>query len=260
MTALDNGATPHLIHTKNGWIGYTSVQTEDTRIAFILYRNNETGSSEKALFFSQQLLYHIRNMSIFHLGLQDIAGVDRPGGAEILKRQFRVLDPVLEHLLGSGYEPPLLHSMQPVTSHLQRSERVRFLMQKVQKAFDVGHLALWLEDQIYFASASWHEIHEVDKTLLFVYKTLSKEGLIYDTPVYLTHTTLVEDAPAIGKIPYRYVVLKLSELFTLTLLSGPQLDVNELYEFIKTNVNKEMTNELTRRSTLQCALHLEMPF
>lgn len=34
----------------------------------------------------------------------------------------------------------------------------------------------------------------------------------------------------IGKIPYRFVIMQLSELFTLTLVSDPNLEINDLYQ------------------------------
>lgn len=64
-------------------------------------------------------------------------------------------------------------------------------------------------------------------------------------PVYLTHTSLVEGTESIGKDPYRYIILQLSELFTMTLLCGPTTDTNDLYKFLTsaTDIKEELSNK-----------------
>ena len=55
---------------------------------------------------------------------------------------------------------------------------------------------------------------------------------LYDFPVFLTHTSLVEDPENVGIDAYRYIIIHISPLFTLTLLCGPSVEVNEFYDSI----------------------------
>lgn len=59
---------------------------------------------------------------------------------------------------------------------------------------------------------------------------MHNDSIIHDIPIYLTHTCLIEDMNMIGKVPYRYVIMQLSDIFTLTLVSEPSLDINDLYD------------------------------
>ena len=52
---------------------------------------------------------------------------------------------------------------------------------------------------------------------------------MHDIPIYLTHTSLIDDMNMIGKVPYRYLIVQLSEFFTLTLLTDPSLEINDFY-------------------------------
>jgi hypothetical protein len=55
---------------------------------------------------------------------------------------------------------------------------------------------------------------------------------VTDTPIYLTHTSLTNDFSSIGTLPYRFVVLQLSESFSMSLLCDTSLDLTELYKVI----------------------------
>lgn len=116
-----------------------------------------------------------------------------------------------------------------MTSHQNRNGRILKLISKLKDQFGIEHIALWLNDKIYACSAGWYNIHDADKSLLLLYQLVNKDAIIHDIPVYLTHTSLVEDMSQIGKVPYRFVIMQLSEIFSLTLVSDPTLDINELY-------------------------------
>jgi hypothetical protein len=103
------------------------------------------------------------------------------------------------------------------------------LLQKIKESYGVEHISLWLQDKIYLCSPAWHSIHEADKVLLNLYRSVNNDSIINDIPVFLTHTSLVDDINMIGRVPYRYVIMHLSDLFTVTLVSDPSLEINDLY-------------------------------
>jgi len=53
---------------------------------------------------------------------------------------------------------------------------------------------------------------------------------VIETPIYLTHTSLTNDFTSIGILPHRFVVLQLSEAFSLSLICDPSLDLTELFK------------------------------
>lgn len=94
-----------------------------------------------------------------------------------------------------------------------------------------------------------------------IYERVKKKAIIYDIPVYLTHTSLVEDAEeaSFGQDPYRFIILKLSPIFTLTLLCGPSVDINSLYHYISKSVKKEAEKELSSPTMAEWAIYYDVP-
>ena len=73
-------------------------------------------------------------------------------------------------------------------------------------------------------------MHSTDQQVLCIIKTSKLqrafgEMQVFDTPVYLTHTSLVEDIRAIARVPFRFIVLPLPIGAHLTILADPTLDV-----------------------------------
>ena len=128
--------------------------------------------------------------------------------------------------------PEFMMSSLSVTNHLNRNKRVIKLLQSIRDQFKIEHMALWMNDKVYLCTKGWESIHEADKTLLYLYKLVHNDCMIYDMPLFFTHTSLLEDMSQIGKIPYRFVILHLSDKFTLTIVSDPQQDINLLNEVI----------------------------
>lgn len=54
-------------------------------------------------------------------------------------------------------------------------------------------MCLWLKDKVYLCTKGWNEIHEADKILLKIFKEANSDPIICDIPLYLTHTSLVEE-------------------------------------------------------------------
>lgn len=247
MTSTENSTTPLVIRTENGYISYTIIEVEDSRLNISLYGSTSTISTERCVESVSQLLYFIRNLLIFHMGAKDIEEI-KNGNFERIKRQLKVLDATLDYVLSEPEKPYILFNSINVTCHSTRSDRIRYLLQSIQKEFNIDHLALWLENKLYYCSSGWNDIHAVDKCLLYLYKRVKNKAIIYDVPIYLTHTSLVEDPETVGVDPYRYIILKLSPLFTLTLVCGPSVDVNELYSFIMTVGIRDIGSELNSQS------------
>jgi hypothetical protein len=102
---------------------------------------------------------------IFHIGAKDIEEI-KSGNYERLKRQFKVLDLTMDYVLSHPEQPYILLNAINVTCHSTRNDRIRFLLQSIQTKFEIGHLALWLENKLYYCSQGWNDIHSVDKCLL----------------------------------------------------------------------------------------------
>ena len=69
MTNLENGAIPGVIKTEDGFMSYTTI---DEKIHLMLFGKTEKMSSERVEKFAQSILYCIRNMLIFTIGVPDI--------------------------------------------------------------------------------------------------------------------------------------------------------------------------------------------
>ena len=195
---------------------------------------------------------------IFHCGAKDIEEI-KTGSFERLKRQLKVLDTIMDYILANPEKPYILFNAINVTCHSTRNDRIRYLLQSIQTEFQIDHLALWLENKLYYCSVGWNDIHSIDKCLLYLYKRVKDKAIIYDVPVYLTHTSLVEDPETVGIDPYRYIILRLSPIFTLTLVWGPSVDVTELYTFIMKTGIKDVGAELSSKNTADWAVYYEVP-
>lgn len=116
---------------------------------------------------------------------------------------------------------------------IDKSSKIAKFMADIRDNFKVEHLALSQRGAgLYLCTPAWQSIHEADRFLLDILRetTLRNEtAIISDTPVFLTHTSLVDDLQSIGRLPYRSVLLQLSDSFSLGLLSNPSLDINQLY-------------------------------
>lgn len=78
------------------------------------------------------------------------------------------------------------------------------------------------KEGIYLCTKSWQNIHEADRYLLNISheSIINDETLtISDQPIFLTHTSLVDDFSSIGKVSYRLIVIKVSEIFSVNLIS-----------------------------------------
>ena len=64
-------------------------------------------------------------------------------------------------------------------------------------------------------------MHTADKQLLGILaQTYAESDLIFsDIPVYLTHTSLVSELTAIGKVPFRYLIFNLPNSIQVGLIA-----------------------------------------
>ena len=66
-------------------------------------------TSEQALKYGEQVLYLLRNLLLAHVGSKDFSDLNR-NMYERLKRQIKVLDPLVKTIFGLG---PALLDMKP---------------------------------------------------------------------------------------------------------------------------------------------------
>lgn len=82
---------------------------------------------------------------------------------------------------------------------------------KVRDQFKIEHIALNLNKQgLYFCSKGWSAIHEADRYLIEIQRTAiitDQTSIISDVPIYLTHTSFVEDFSSIGYLSYRLIIV-----------------------------------------------------
>ena len=90
--------------------------------------------------------------------------------------------------------------------------------------------------------------------MLYLYKRINGQKDLCDIPVYLTHTSLVEDPETVGINAYRYIIFKLSDIFTLTLICGPDLEVEEVRKYADSKMVEWSDTNLT-----DCAVYYEVP-
>jgi len=194
------------------------------------------------------------------MGSKDIEEV-KSGVYDKLKRQLKVMDSIMDYILENPEMPFIVFNSVEISCHSVRNQKIKYLLRSIQENFQIQHLALWLKHKLYFCSSGWNDIHAVDKSLLYLYEKVKTKAVIYDIPVYLTHTSLVDDDEQIyfGLDPYRYIILKLSPIFTLTLLCGPSVDLNELYLFIMKTGVKGIEKELSLNTMSDCAIYYEVP-
>ena len=69
---------------------------------------------------------------------------------------------------------------------------------EVIEKFKIDHVALYNGEGLISSSKSWQAIHEADRTLISMLQLFENDSLIY-----LTHTSLAEDAKLIGRARYR---------------------------------------------------------
>ena len=88
-------------------------------------------------------------------------------------------------------------------------------------------------------------MHEADRVLLnLVCKTEQ------DCPVYLTHTSLNEDATGIGRVPFRQVTVPNSEEHSICLITDSSLDLDVLKTVsLAINISR-LPNKLSRKELM----------
>jgi hypothetical protein len=106
-------------------------------------------TTEQCIDSVSQLLYFIRNLLIFHIGAQELEDI-KTGVYDKIKRQLKILDPAMDYILSNPEQPYILFNAINVTCHSTRSDRIRGLLQDVQEHFEIEHLALWLENKLYY--------------------------------------------------------------------------------------------------------------
>jgi hypothetical protein len=90
MTNVENYSIPTVIKTKTGFIAYSSIQTdngEGTTILLTLIGKLKCSSSEQSSKYASNILYFIRNLIIFHIGVKDFENVE---GDEIARVKTQI--------------------------------------------------------------------------------------------------------------------------------------------------------------------------
>ncbi|CDW82119.1 UNKNOWN [Stylonychia lemnae] len=271
QSSEENNSFPQVLTSESGLIAFTSLNfKKDNQVFLFLSLKKLSTTTEMAIQWAQRMLYHIRNLIILHVGIKDFEDDLDKNSYDRLKRQLKVLDSMVSCIFGNSdpYEqdrvpmmmkPELLYSSLSVSSHLKRNEKIVGMLKSIQKQFKIEHMALWIDDKIYSCTQGWNNIHEADLSMLFLYKKVYSDSVIFDIPLYLTHTSLLDDMSQIGKIPYRYVIFQLSELFKLTIISDPLLDINDLNDFVRSYIDKDMSQQLILTHKAESPIELETP-
>jgi len=77
-----------------------------------------------AIQHAQQLLYHVRNLLIFHVGIKDFESDLAQNQPDRLKRQLRILEKPIAYLLTESLRFEFAFSSLKVTSHQSISPRL----------------------------------------------------------------------------------------------------------------------------------------
>ncbi|CAI2368359.1 unnamed protein product [Moneuplotes crassus] len=261
MTNIENSSMPISIKTENGYISHTIIEVDDSKLNISIFGNTSAESSEQCIDSVSQLLYILRNLIIIQIGAKAIEE-GATGGIDGLKRKLRALNDIVDYVLSQPESPLILFNTINVTCHTNRLTNMHIL-QKFTENFQVEHSALWLEDKLYCCSSGWSEIHPVDQCLLFLYKKLRNKEQLYDFPIFLTHTSLVDEPENVGIDAYRCIIIHISPLFTLTCLSGPSVNSEELKESVLKACEEEawmgLSKEGPSKSIQDCAVYYEVP-
>eukprot|EP00347_Sterkiella_histriomuscorum_P022838 403336959 len=247
QSSEENNSFPQVITSESGLIAFTSLDFKNENQLYIFLSLKKL-STTRIKDFEDDL---------------DKNTYDR------LKRQLQILSPKIQLIFGSSSEhfdqvplimkPEMLNNSLSISSHSNRNESINKLMKTIKDKFNIEHMALWISDKIYMCTKGWLNIHEADKSMLYLYKLAHNDAMIFDIPLYFTHTSLIDDMNQIGKVPYRYVILQLADKFTLTVVSDPQLDINHLNEFVKSQVDLDMSQQFMKAFIRDSSIDFETP-
>ena len=119
MASNDSNSMPMVFKTDNGFISYTIIEQNDSRINIAIYGSTSTISSEKCIEAASQLLYLVRNLIIFHIGANDIEDIKSN------KRHLKTLDLTMDYILSNSEHPFILFNSINVTCHSIRNDRIK---------------------------------------------------------------------------------------------------------------------------------------
>ena len=91
-----------------------------------------------------QLLYIIRNLIIFQIGVKSIEEI-KTGAYEKLKRQLKGLNDIMDYVLSQPESPFILLNSINVTCHSKRADELISLL----SVFQIDHMAIWADDKLY---------------------------------------------------------------------------------------------------------------
>lgn len=122
-------------------------------------------TSERAIQWAEKILYHVRNMIIFHIGIAEIELNLARNAVDNLRKLFAPLSPLVSNFFTEKPQLSLsfnsLYSSTKI-SHVKDAGLSEFCI-ALKNVFKVEHIACYSELSLVFSSKPWLQVHEADR-------------------------------------------------------------------------------------------------
>jgi hypothetical protein len=179
------------------------------------------------LNITQNILDYIYHILLIHIGVTDLFSFSNSNDIEKLRRYLDLYKNSIKYILNNHTKLNLiLKAEKKYEIDKDVIYSIKFYLEKIKKNLKLDLIAITVKNIIVWASSDWLNIEIIDRILFLIISEIYCEGDYNEIPIYFSNTPLEDEG--IGKIPYKFFIVKLLKDTKILFLSDNEININSI--------------------------------
>ena len=227
FTAIDLKCNIHSLNTELGILCYKAFTYNENTLLLSLMFPNYYCDENLCLNITQNILDYIYHILLIHIGVTDLFSFSNSNDIEKLRRYLDLYKNSIKYILNNHTKLNLiLKAEKKYEIDKDVIYSIKFYLEKIKKNLKLDLIAITVKNIIVWASSDWLNIEIIDRILFLIISEIYCEGDYNEIPIYFSNTPLEDEG--IGKIPYKFFIVKLLKDTKILFLSDNEININSI--------------------------------
>ena len=227
FTAIDLKCNIHSLNTELGILCYKAFTYNENTLLLSLMFTNYYCDENLCLNITQNILDYIYHILLIHIGVTDLFSFSNSNDIEKLRRYLDLYKNSIKYILNNHTKLNLiLKAEKKYEIDKDVIYSIKFYLEKIKKNLKLDLIAITVKNIIVWASSDWLNIEIIDRILFLIISEIYCEGDYNEIPIYFSNTPLEDEG--IGKIPYKFFIVKLLKDTKILFLSDNEININSI--------------------------------
>lgn len=227
FTAIDLKCHIHSLNTELGILCYKAFTNNENTLLLALMFPNYYCDENLCLNITQNILDYVYHILLIHIGVTDLFSFSNSNDIEKLRRYLDLYKNSIKYILNHHTKLNLiLKAEKKYEFDKDVIYSIKFYLEKIKKNLKLDLIAITVKNIIVWASSDWLNIEIMDRILFLIISEIYSEGDYNEIPIYFSNTPLEDEG--IGKIPYKFFVIKLLKETKILFLSDNDININSI--------------------------------